>query len=84
MALTVTTEAKYLKATDGFTTKRIIYANIFDITNTTKEVMFNTNDPRFSQSAGYILPISDIATFDGSGSFTADSIAAAVLAKVIA
>ncbi len=82
--LTVTTAAKYLKVTDGVTSKRIVYANIFDITNTKTKVMFNNTEPQFTTIVGYTLDTAQIDTFDGSTSFTADSIAEAILAKVIA
>lgn len=82
--LTVTTAAKYVKITDGTVTKRILYAQIKDITNNATHVLFSTTDPQFVQSVGYSLAIKDIDTFDSSNQFTADSIAEAILAKVIA
>lgn len=82
--LTVTTYAKYLKVTDGVTTKRIIYANLFDITNDSKAVWFNTTDPHTTQIVGYALQLSDVDTFDTVSGMTTAQMADAILAKVIA
>ena len=46
--------------------------------------MFNNTEPQFTTIVGYTLDTAQIDTFDGSTSFTADSIAEAILAKVIA
>ena len=84
MALTVTTNAKYIRITDGVTTKRIYYANIFDITNDSKTIWFNTTDPHTTQIVGYALQLSDIDTFDTIGGMSAYDIAEAINTKVIA
>ena len=86
MSLTVTTYPKYLKVTNGLDfTKYILYAGLISVDAIgNARVQFNAHDPQFQQFVRYNLVISEIDTFDTSGNFTAESIAAAIIAKVVA
>ena len=82
---TVTTYAKYLKIVNVDDTKYIYYAGLVSIDAVGNDhVAFNAHDPQFQQFTRATLKISEIDSFDGSGTFTADSIAAAINTKVIA
>lgn len=82
---TVTTYAKYLKIVSADASKYIYYAGLVSIDAIANaSIAFNAHDSQFQQFTRATLNISDIDTFDGSNSFTADSIAAAINAKVIA
>lgn len=82
MPLTVTTTSKYVKITDGQTESYIPVAQIdrLDaVTTGDARVIFNGHDPMHQQLTTFTLHLKDMATFNGSGQFTASSIAATII-----